>query len=840
MFFLLPKSDFSVMRVSELLGGGKMKKAGLITSACVISFMTIALGVKPIKGVYAEENSSFLRTETNNATSIVRSVAQNPEFKITTANKKTYIETTNVTSAFWSRVLAPDNALEPGKYEVTKNNGDGWYIVATKAGNRWIKPGYAVATKTTDPNVFMVNGKKAVYVSEQKDVFTYQDKPSNGKVGKGYHTWVKNGDNNWYVIKAAGINKWVKAQPDVVLPPDLAKDPNVFVKNGKTFVKLKGKTSLYYYRTMPPNGTLNATEAEFVKKDGDWYVIKSPIGNTWVKPGVYENEIPTEYPNVFLVDGKKIVKVTSNSSLYYYIENKPVTSLPAGNYPLTRVHNSQWYVVEYNKKNYYIQPNVWVDPSINANGKWESAQVIYKEPTEGSAQVGTINGEEEVGIFGYNDEWVKVKKGDVTGWTKKDGYIETKTYADSNTKIELFFVIDQKGTQTFFETYTQAKAYYDRLTGDAEITNGIATIVSKKGTYVYITKSPYAEIYDEKGIKITYLQKGHDVDYVKTDGNKVWVYAQGVYGYFNKSDVEVKTSSADRSYYYKENGDLIHNLNTGGSFYKINVGKANVDMPNERFYTSDVTNVFTNSYPYLQFMPIRTGSEVTGAMLNAYIENNVPASYKTTSAIRGKGNDFVNAAKKENINPYFLLSLAIHESAWGTSKIAIDKNNYFGIGAVDSDPYNSATKYASPEDGIRGGAQFMQSYLQPSIFKYGGGMLGNKKAGMNVWYSSDPYWGEKAAARMYDIVKFVDKNYNIGEYNKFGIAKIPTGSSLFVYNNGRLEKTFTNIKDRYVAILSGRVNVEGKIGFQVTIDEPEYQGKQMFVQAQDANILPTN
>lgn len=48
---------------------------------------------------------------------------------------------------------------------------------------------------------------------------------------------------------------------------------------------------------------------------------------------------------------------------------------------------------------------------------------------------------------------------------------------------------------------------------------------------------------------------------------------------------------------------------------------------------------------------------------------------------------FYYAEKQYKINGVFLAGVAIHESGWGTSKIALDKKNLFGYGAMDSNPY---------------------------------------------------------------------------------------------------------------------------------------------------------
>ncbi len=55
---------------------------------------------------------------------------------------------------------------------------------------------------------------------------------------------------------------------------------------------------------------------------------------------------------------------------------------------------------------------------------------------------------------------------------------------------------------------------------------------------------------------------------------------------------------------------------------------------------------------------------------------------------------FYYIEKQYKINGVFVAAMAIHESAWGTSKIARDKNNLFGYGAYDSNPYNGAYQFS--------------------------------------------------------------------------------------------------------------------------------------------------
>lgn len=77
------------------------------------------------------------------------------------------------------------------------------------------------------------------------------------------------------------------------------------------------------------------------------------------------------------------------------------------------------------------------------------------------------------------------------------------------------------------------------------------------------------------------------------------------------------------------------------------------------------------------------------------------------------GEIFVEAAVKANVNVYYLVAHAAHETAWGTSSIARDKYNFFGIGAFDGSAYASAYGFSGGvEGGIIGGAMWIsQNYI---------------------------------------------------------------------------------------------------------------------------------
>lgn len=109
---------------------------------------------------------------------------------------------------------------------------------------------------------------------------------------------------------------------------------------------------------------------------------------------------------------------------------------------------------------------------------------------------------------------------------------------------------------------------------------------------------------------------------------------------------------------------------------------------------------------------------------------------------------FYYAEKQYNINGIFVAAVGIHESAWGTSKIARDKNNLFGYGAYDSNPYNGAYTFSNYSESIDLVSRvFVKYYLNPSGTAIFDGQTASGKyysgptaAAVNKRYASDKNW----------------------------------------------------------------------------------------------------
>ena len=106
------------------------------------------------------------------------------------------------------------------------------------------------------------------------------------------------------------------------------------------------------------------------------------------------------------------------------------------------------------------------------------------------------------------------------------------------------------------------------------------------------------------------------------------------------------------------------------------------------------------------------------------------------------------------LNPVYILAHAIHESGWGRSKIAKEKNNIFGYKAYDSSPFKSAMIFKNYDDCVNTvmGA-VKKEYLTPGGKYYNEATL----EGMNVRYATDRNWNKNIRKLMNEIYNHIGK-----------------------------------------------------------------------------------
>lgn len=183
-------------------------------------------------------------------------------------------------------------------------------------------------------------------------------------------------------------------------------------------------------------------------------------------------------------------------------------------------------------------------------------------------------------------------------------------------------------------------------------------------------------------------------------------------------------------------------------------------------------------YNYYMYLSNHTRTTYSSLNIDEYIRNNMGitqdafgnATANGSSRLYGKGQFFYHAQEKYGVNAILSLSLSRNETAHGRSDLAINKNNGFGLNAVDSSPGQSAFWYASFASSILGYANeyVTYGYAHPRDWRYFGPQFGDKGLGMNVNYASDTYWSEKMAANYYSL----DKAKGLQDYNFYQLGVV--------------------------------------------------------------------
>lgn len=272
---------------------------------------------------------------------------------------------------------------------------------------------------------------------------------------------------------------------------------------------------------------------------------------------------------------------------------------------------------------------------------------------------------------------------------------------------------------------------------------GIAVTPTDQITHLYKDPSLNERLsYVAGGTRLRLLEKGSDHLKVSISGANVFVPLAKMTLY---PDVLVKK----RGFYEIRDGEVYHTVEANGNLSgRFLVGPSSKKSSEPQF-TENVQDVFDSPY---QFASINSKVPYTSDELNRFLKT------LDGSPLIGKGKAFKDAEAKHGINALFLLAVAGHESNYGMSAIAKDKNNLYGFKATDDDPSGNATAFSSVEASIDAAADlFANKYVKGSYAN--GPYPGNKNEGVNVFYASDPYWGEKVAGTMYQIDRSLGSTY---------------------------------------------------------------------------------
>ena len=641
--------------------------------------------------VYAEESQT-----TNNVQSSEK-IATN-----TVSNEKK-----NQSEAEKATSQTPETKEQPSKETVVEVvNKEGWQ----KENNQW---------RYYEDNQPVSNWKKIAgvwYYFNQDGIMLsntiFNDYLLNNSGALTESSWVKI-DNQWYYStedgkvtrnnwkKIAGV--WYRFDENGIMISNAVYDDYLFKSSGalaeNSWVKIADK---WYYGNQ--EGKINRDK--WAKIDGLWYrfdesgvMLSATIYNDYLlktSGTMAENAwAKLEDKWYYATASGKIIrdKWEKISGSWYYF-NKDGVML-----------SSQW------KEKYYLK-----DSGAMAKSEWifdEKYKSWFYLKSDGTYAENQWVGSYYLKSFGYmaKNEWIFDKDYNAWYYLKEDG-----VYVTGNVTIN--------GKDYTFQS------------------NG--KWITDTASY-YKVKPITANVYSASGEKLSYISQGSIVaiDGAEAKDGRLPVKISGLSGYMNKSDLVAVSSDSDFIPHYATDGNyLYHELSPYAS---IRVAPHSSSMAiGKKYYSADGMNFenFTVENPFL-FRDLRKPTNYTAEELDkVYSLMNIKGS-----RLAGKGAIFKEAEERYQINALYLIAHSAIESSWGRSQIAKDKNNFFGIAAYDTTPYDSAKSFDDVDKGILGAAK----WIRENYIDNGRTYLGNKASGMNVLYASDPYWGEKIASIMMRI-----------------------------------------------------------------------------------------
>ena len=606
--------------------------------------------------------------------------------------------------------------------------GNTWYFYnqnGTLARNSWAGNYWLGADGRMATNAWVDGGR--YYVGSNGLWVKGAQKPAAAKPEVKKQGWVQNGSAwNYYYQGNIVRNAWVGSY---WLGADGRMATSSWVDNGRYYVGANGVLDKTVKKQETPKQEVKKNG--WVKEGSAWYYYENGTlaRNKWISSTYWVG-----------ADGKMATSSWVDGGRYYVGANgawvkdakKPEASKP--------VEKKQGWVKEGNVWYFYYQGqitrNAWVGSYwLGSDGKMATSSWVD-------------NGRYYVGANGLWDKSAKkqevkseVKK---SGWVKEGSawyYYENGTLARNKWAGNYWLGADGKMATN---AWVDNGRYY---------VDGSGAWVKNAGHGInyssyYKVKSLYIPVYDANGRILSHVSKDTVLfrDNRSTTNGRIPVQVAGLTGYVNASQVTAIDSNDTFIPDYVSDGKYVYHRYSPYSKVMVAYHNANMQV-GKSYYSADGINfgTFKLDHPF-QFSNLKSRTNYTASDINRLYS----LMGANDSKLAGKGATFKAAEQRYGVNALYLVAHSALESAWGRSKIAKDKNNFFGISAYDDTPYTSATKFDDVDSGILGAARWINSrYLHNSGYPANGAYLGNKAGGMNVNYATAPYWGESIASIMF-------------------------------------------------------------------------------------------
>ena len=418
-----------------------------------------------------------------------------------------------------------------------------------------------------------------------------------------------------------------------------------------------------------------------------------------------------------------------------------------------------WAKIKYNSKTGYVSNQYLSDKKVE-----EVTQIKYVNATTLNVRSGpsttysiidTLKQNAKVEVISIENNWAKIKHNNEIGYVSAEYLSDKKVEEVTQTKYVNATILNvRSGPDTTYEILTTYK--YGQ---EVKVVN-----ISEDKEWA---KIKYNDEY-------AYVSNKYLVDKLESDSENNDSNTGSITGTFENVNCSFSTM-VDYEYKLSLQGfnKIRANLSTNYSNSSAYVKATREDL--SKYLNPETFS--TNATGKLQFLRIDKYREgITASELNQFFSKYC----KSNSVFLNKGQAFIDAAKKYNLDVTYLVAASMVETGYGSSTLAqgvyvttpsgeqVKVYNFFGISAFDGTAVPSAANYAyqkgwtSIDKTIEGSAQWIAgNYIHNS--KYKQNTLYKMRWSYNTGhqYATDVNWANSIGRVMNNIVPYYDGNAHL-------------------------------------------------------------------------------
>ena len=174
-----------------------------------------------------------------------------------------YLELIKQTDIYEFKDAEPEGYLAPQTVLVVEEGVEGWYLISTSVGDRWININF--------DSTFDVSVDEPQYLEliKQTDIYISKDTEPDGYLAPQTVLVVEEGVEGWYLISTSIGDRWVNINFDSQIV--------------NTYIEIFERKDIYMnIDDVNPIGYLEPQVLRVLNQNGDWYLVVTSVGDRWI------------------------------------------------------------------------------------------------------------------------------------------------------------------------------------------------------------------------------------------------------------------------------------------------------------------------------------------------------------------------------------------------------------------------------------------------------------------------------------------------------------------------------------------------------------------------------